>query len=78
MYSSYFHLTPFVREYNNWWQRRWDCLRTEADPLEAKKRSQESRRGEREPVVNGVCSGGPTVTGERREEENSNELRATG
>ena len=57
IHSIYFCLTPFVCEYNNWWQLKWDYLRAEADPLEAKKRSQESRRGERKPVVNQSGSG---------------------
>ena len=33
--SRYFCLTPFVCEYNNWWQFKWDLLGTVADPLEA-------------------------------------------
>ena len=30
-----FCLIPFVTEHNNWWQLKWDLLRTVGDPLEA-------------------------------------------
>ena len=71
-------MTPFVCEYNNWWQLKWDCLRAEADPLEAQEAESGVKKRGRKPVVNQSGSGkrDSAEWRRRRAEEATRERRA--
>ena len=57
-----------MREYNNWWQLKWDCLGEEADPLEAQEAEPGVKERGAEPVVNQSGSG-KRDSAEREEKE---------
>ena len=71
-------MTPFVCEYNNWWQLKWDCLGEEADPLEAQEAESGVKERGAEPVVNQSGSGkrDSAERRRRRAEEDTREHRA--
>ena len=71
-------MTPFVCEYNNWWQLKWDCLGEEADPLEAQEAESGVKERGAEPVVNQSGSGkwDSPERRRRRAEEDIREHRA--
>ena len=62
-----------LREYNNWWQLKWDCLGEKADPLEAQEAESGVKERGAEPVVNQSNSGERDSAEWRREEHKEKE-----